>query len=68
MIFPEVGLLGLNSIFGSKKAPFFSIVDSSAVAGAGKVAEDPRVRIVPGKKFLQKFLEIHTIPGITQPT
>jgi hypothetical protein len=28
MIFSEVGLLGLNSIFGSKKAPFFSIVDS----------------------------------------
>jgi hypothetical protein len=28
MIFSEVGLLGLNSIFGSKKAPFFSIADS----------------------------------------
>ena len=26
MIFSEFGLLGLNSIFGSKKAPFFSIV------------------------------------------
>ena len=30
MIFSEVGLLGLNSIFGSKKAPFFSIVDRLA--------------------------------------
>ena len=26
MIFSEFGLLGLNSIFRSKKAPFFSIV------------------------------------------
>ena len=33
MIFSEFGLLGLNSIFGNKKAPFFSIVLKFEVVG-----------------------------------